>query len=258
MEVCLPVHLELERKLAWVAWTGSEPPAGQVVVRTPARGLQVGVVRGSPRENRPGGSFVRMASTADLERSRQQEQRADEIAWWLRARLRQGQMVAKVSRCAFSLDGERFYVFYSAEERVDLKPFLAGLAEQSGARVEFVALGPRESAAFTGTLGACGMESCCSTWLSDFAPVGIRMARDQQLPLNPEKVSGPCGRLLCCLAYEHPVYKELLSELPATKARVCTKAGVCGKVIKLEPLAGAVEILSEAGGVIRAAKEDLA
>ena len=258
MEVCLPVHLELERKLAWVSWSGSQPPEGQVVVRAAGRGLQLGVVRGKPRENRSAGSFVRLASAADLQRNRDQEARADEIAWWLRAQLRQNQLAARVSRCAFTLDGERLYVFYSAEERIDLKPFLSSLTEKSGTRVEFVALGPRESAASTGTLGACGMESCCSSWLSDFAPVGIRMARDQQLPLNPEKISGPCGRLLCCLAYEHPVYKELLSELPAAKSRVCTKAGICGKIVKLEPLTGTVEILSDAGGVVRAAKEDLA
>ena len=87
-----------------------------------------------------------------------------------------------------------------------------------------------------GTLGACGRENCSSTHLQDFAPVSIRMARDQQLPLNPEKLSGPCGRLLCCLQYEHEQYLDLLRDLPRKNAKMCHEgSGACGKVTDLRP-----------------------
>ncbi len=114
-----------------------------------------------------------------------------------------------------------------------------------------------EEARYLGALGACGMESCCSTWLQGFAQVSIKLARDQGLPLSPEKISGPCGRLLCCLAYEHPVYQELLAELPKRNARVCTKAGLCGKVQKVNPLKGTVEVLLEDGKSLEVPKEEL-
>ena len=94
--------------------------------------------------------------------------------------------------------------------------------------------------------------------LQGFAQVSIKLARDQQLPLNPEKISGPCGRLLCCLTYEHPVYQELLKELPKKNARVCTKAGLCGKVQKVNPLKGTVELHLEDGKALEVPKEDLA
>lgn len=165
---------------------------------------------------------------------------------------------AKVLGCDFTLDGRHLVIHYSAEERVNLRRFAPELARALGARIEFVAEGPREEAQYLGTLGACGMESCCSTWLQGFAQVSIKLARDQQLPLNPEKISGPCGRLLCCLTYEHPVYQELLKELPRKNARVCTKAGLCGKVQKVNPLKGTVELHLEDGKTLEVPKEDLA
>ena len=93
--------------------------------------------------------------------------------------------------------------------------------------------------------------------MQQFAPATIRMARDQQLPLSPEKISGPCGRLLCCLAYEHAHYKELLADMPKRNAKVCTESGVCGKVIKLNPLVGTVDLHTEGGGVVSVEKQQL-
>ena len=139
-------------------------------------------------------------------------------------------------------------VSYSAEERLELSTLIQDMREQTRARVNFVAIGPREQAQIIGALGACGRENCSSNHLQEFAPVSIRMARDQQLPLNPEKLSGPCGRLLCCLQYEHAQYVELLRDMPRKNARVChTETGACGKVIKLHPLTNTVDVLGEDG-----------
>ena len=101
------------------------------------------------------------------------------------------------------------------------------------------------------------MDSCFTTQQQDFAQVSINMARDQQLPLSPEKISGPCGRLLCCLQYEHEHYQELLRDLPRKNAKVCTIHDVCGKVAKLNPLAGTVDLITEEGSWVTAHKSEL-
>ncbi len=240
------------------AFEGDPPPVGRwVVVRTP-RGLELGKVRSEPREvDKPYGEVVRLARADDHERAVVLKERAEELKWWLKARMRREGMGVKVLGCTYTLDGGHVVVRYAAEARVDLRRFVGEIARRAGARVEFAAMGPRDQTAYLGTLGACGMESCCSTWLQEFAPVTIRMARDQQLPLNPEKISGPCGRLLCCLQYEHAMYKELLADLPKKNARVCSKDGVCGKVQKLNPLAGTVDVLTQEGAVVTVPKEEL-
>ncbi len=243
--------------LGYFRYQGEPPPLGSfVVVRTP-RGLEVGQVRTPPGGKEGVGEVVRLATKEDLDRAARLLARGEEALYYLRARLKEEGIPAKVLACRFTLDGRHLVVHYASEDRVDLRAFAGELARRFGARVEFVGEGPREGARTLGVLGACGMESCCSTWLMGFAQVSIRMARDQQLPLSPEKISGPCGRLLCCLTYEHPMYQELLADLPKRNARVCTKAGVCGKVQKLNPLKGSVELLLEGGEVLEVNKEEL-
>ncbi|TBH21186.1 PSP1 domain-containing protein [Thermus thermamylovorans] len=244
--------------LRYFRFQGEPPPVGAYVVVRTGRGLEVGQVRTPPRTGPEAGEVVRLASKEDLDQAARLLARAGEALFYLKARLREEGVRAKVLGCDFTLDAYHLAVHYAAEERVNLRPFARELAQRFRVRVEFLAEGPREEARYLGALGACGMESCCATWLQGFAQVSIRLARDQQLPLNPEKISGPCGRLLCCLAYEHPVYQELLAGLPRKNARVCTKAGVCGKVHKLNPLKGTVELLLEEGKTLEVGKEELA
>lgn len=163
-----------------------------VVVRT-GRGLEVGRVRTPPVDRPASGEVVRLASKEDLDRAARLRARAEEALHFVRARFREEGVRAKVLGCDFTLDGRHLVIHYSAEERVNLRRFAPELARALGARIEFVAEGPREEAQYLGTLGACGMESCCSTWLQGFAQVSIKLARDQQLPLNPEKISAPAG-----------------------------------------------------------------
>lgn len=262
MTVGVRLHADLRKArtpvLRYFRFQGDPPPLEAYVVVRTSRGLEVGKVRTPPRKEKEAGEVVRLATKEDLDLASRLRARAEEAAFYLRARLQEEGVRAKVLGCDFTLDGRHLTVHYAAEERVNLRRFTRELSERFGARVEFLAEGPREEAAYLGTLGACGMESCCSTWLQGFAQVSIKLARDQGLPLNPEKISGPCGRLLCCLAYEHPVYQELLSELPRKNARVCTKEGVCGKVQKVNPLKGTVELLLEEGKAVEVSKEELA
>ncbi len=233
----------------------------RVVVQS-RRGLEIGTVR-STFDNAPkgssAGSVVRIATPEDLERSNELEAEANDLKWFLRSRVRDRKLNLKIVTAEFTLDGANITVSYSSEERIELRPLIHELSLRTTAQIHFHPVGARDQARILGVLGVCGTENCSSHHLQDFAPVTIKMSRDQQLPLNPEKISGPCGRLLCCLQYEHDMYKELLAELPRKGAKVCStdEGGLCGKVAKLNPLKGTVDVRTEEGQWFEAKPDDL-
>jgi len=254
---CVGVRFTHGPKIYEYSFSGEAPPIDAWVVVRTSRGLELAKVRTTPHLAHALGEVVRIATPEDLDNQARLKERSQEIQWWLKARLRRERIQAKVIGADFTLDAGHISVQYSAEERIDLRRWISELNKLAGARVEFVALGPRDQTTYLGALGACGMETCCSTWLQDFAQVSIKMARDQQLPLSPEKISGPCGRLLCCLQYEHDLYQELLADLPRKNSKACTIHDVCGKVAKLNPLAGTVELITEEGSWVTAHKSEL-
>ncbi len=230
----------------------SEEPydLGAAVVVQGKRGPEVATVRGAARPQDSGryGMVLRRATADDLTDWARLGEQGEDLKWFLRARARDRKLPVKIVGAEFTLDGNLLTISYSADQRVELTELIADVRTRTRARVNLAAIGPREQAQMLGALGACGRENCSSSHLQEFAPVSIRMARDQQLPLNPEKLSGPCGRLLCCLQYEHQQYVELLGELPRKNARVChTSTGACGKVVKLHPLSGTVDVLGDEG-----------
>ena len=121
-------------------------------------------------------------------------------------------------------------LFFSAPHRVDFRGLVRDLAATLKGRVELRQLAARDVARLTGGIGSCGRELCCSTFLVDFEPVSVRMAKDQDLPLNPLRISGACGRLMCCLKYEHPLYEEFAAQAPPVGADVETPEGA-GQVV---------------------------
>lgn len=224
-------------------------PGSRWVVRT-RRGPEIGLVRTDARRDRKAaGQLLREADGADEEEAERLAAKAENLKWLIRARARQQGMDLKIISVEFTLDESLLVLSYTAEQQVQLRRLARELAPHTGARLEFSNVGPRDQARILGTLGACGDGSCSSTWLQGFTTVSIRMARDQQLPLNPEKISGPCGRLMCCLQYEHEMYRELLKGMPRKGARVChTATGACGKITKLNPLGGTAEVRQDEGG----------
>ncbi|MGI8879435.1 MAG: PSP1 domain-containing protein [Jatrophihabitans sp.] len=111
-------------------------------------------------------------------------------------------------------DGEKTLIYFTAPHRVDFRSLIRDLGATLKCRVELRQLSARDEARLTGGVGSCGRELCCSTFLVDFEPVSVRMAKDQDLPLNPLRISGACGRLMCCLKYEHPLYQDALTKAP--------------------------------------------
>jgi cell fate regulator YaaT (PSP1 superfamily) len=251
MPECIGVRFDNGPKVHYVEAPPAPPRVGTRCVVNTRRGLEVGLVRTDARDHpSPNGHYVRELLPEDVERYETIKERAEELKWLLRARARELDDRIKVVSLEFTLDESLLVVSYTAEGQVPLRALAQELLKHTQARLEFSNVGPRDQARILGTLGACGSGSCSSTWLQSFNAVSIRMARDQQLPLNPEKISGPCGRLMCCLQYEHEMYQELMKGMPKKGAKAChTESGTCGRILKLNPLKQTVELQSDEGKV---------
>jgi cell fate regulator YaaT (PSP1 superfamily) len=149
----------------------------------------------------------------------------------------------------YLLDGSKVIFYFTAEHRVDFRQLVRRLAAQMKTRIEMRQIGVRDEAKMVGGLGFCGRELCCSSFLQDFDLVSIKMAKEQQLPLNPAKISGLCGRLMCCLSFEAEAYQELKKNLPKVGKRITTKYGE-GKVLRQNLLLQTITLELANGGVI--------
>ena len=236
-------------KLHYVEAPPQPPAVGTRGVVSTRRGLEVALVRTEPCDSgRTSGHYVRDADEDDLQTHERLRTRGEDLTWLLRARVRQAGAEVKLVASEFTLDESLLVVSYTAEGQAPLRVMAQEIMRYTDARLEFINVGPRDQARMLGTLGACGGGSCSSTWLQSFSAVSIRMARDQQLPLNPEKITGPCGRLMCCLQYEHDMYRELLKGMPKKGVKAChEESGVCGRVVKLNPLSRTVDLRTEEG-----------
>ncbi|QDY06114.1 hypothetical protein FJK98_02175 [Micromonospora sp. HM134] len=143
--------------------------------------------------------------------------------------------------------GDRTTVYFTAPHRVDFRSLVRDLGATLHCRVELRQLSARDSARVQGGIGSCGRDLCCATFLNDFEPVTIRMAKDQDLPLNPLRISGACGRLMCCLKYEHPLYAKFAESAPAVGSRVSTPEGD-GRVVGHSVPRDAVTVRLDADG----------
>jgi cell fate regulator YaaT (PSP1 superfamily) len=162
------------------------------------------------------------------------------------ARARDHKLPMKPVSAEYSFDGSRLTIYFSANGRVDFRELVRDLARHFGCRIELRQIGPRDEARLLGGLGRCGRPLCCSTWLPQFADVSMTMAKTQDLSLNPDKVSGVCGKLLCCLSYENPQYAEARKQLPRLGQEVTTEHGA-GYVHALHILKELVTVRLESG-----------
>ena len=202
-----------------------------VVVKT-ARGLELGRVIIAPKEvsakeaTKGLKPVVRKAETEDIEQAQELEDKeAEALAECAKLIAKLG-LPMKLLGAQYNLDGSRLTFFFSAEERVDFRDLVRELNKRSKKKVELRQLGPRDEARLVGGFGRCGRSLCCVDFLAELSPVSIKMAKEQNLPLNPMKISGVCGRLLCCLAYESGQYHDMKQKLPREGQRVQTPMGV--------------------------------
>jgi len=201
-----------------------------VIVKT-SRGLELGQVIISPKQvlasevTMPLKPILRKAEAEDVKRAHEFESKEQE------ALAECGKLIAKLGlpmkllSAEYNLDGSRLTFLFSAGERVDFRELVRELTNRFKLRVELRQVGPRDEAKLMGGFGRCGRPLCCMSFLSEFAPVSIRMAKEQDLPLNPMKISGVCGRLLCCLVYESEQYHTMKGKLPKEGQQVSTPMG---------------------------------
>lgn len=201
----------------------------EVIVET-GRGLALGeVVIPATRRITSGDKLsrvIRKASQHDMrqrERNRYKESEAFRICL---ERIESLRLPMKLIRVDYLHGGNKAVFYFSAEGRVDFRELVRDLARRLHIRVEMRQIGVRDASRMLGGIGSCGLKLCCNRYIREFAPVSIRMAKDQDLVLNPEKVSGICGRLMCCLAYEDEVYREAARDMPRVGRRVDTPAGI--------------------------------
>ncbi len=150
-------------------------------------------------------------------------------------------------KAEYNYDGSQLTIYFvTDEQRVDFRELVRDLARAFRTRVHLRQIGPRDRAKLVGGIDRCGRELCCSTWMTDFDPIGIRMAKHQNLPLNPSEISGMCGKLLCCLAFEEEQYVDLRRGLPKVGARLKSAVGQ-GRVVDVNVLTGKITVLWETG-----------
>jgi cell fate regulator YaaT (PSP1 superfamily) len=187
---------------------------------------------------------LRVADARDLARLESERRRVAEALAFARERARARNLPIKVFRVELHAGGNRATFYFAAEQRIDFRELVRELATKVHARVEMRQVGVRDEAKMVGGIGTCGLELCCSTFLPKFAPVSIKMAKNQNLALNPTKVSGQCGRLKCCLVYEDANYVEAAKRLPRSGKRVTTPEGV-GRVGDVDVLRERVRVYFE-------------
>jgi cell fate regulator YaaT (PSP1 superfamily) len=237
-----PVNLPYNVHTLWFDPAGVECEPGQKIVVETARGTELAVCAGEQfdvsaeeieRLKSPLKPVLRVATDDDLEMYERMQKLSREAMPKFRELARETSEGMHPVSCEFLLDGDKAVFYFEAEERIDFRDLVRKLAAQFHVRIDMRQIGVRDEARIVGGIGHCGQEICCKRLGGEFKPVSIRMAKDQDLSLNPQKISGLCGRLMCCLRYENDVYKDFKSRAPRVGAAIVTPVGE-GKVCELD------------------------
>ena len=217
-----------------------------VVVET-ARGLEYGTIVVGKKEIdeeslvSPLKPIIRIATEEDTKIYKENKEKAKETFELCLEKIKEHNLTMYLIDCEYTFDRNKLIFYFTAEGRIDFRELVKDLAAIFKTRIELRQIGVRDEAKSIGGLGPCGRSLCCSSWLGDFQPVSIKMAKDQSLSLNPTKISGICGRLFCCLKYEHDVYVEAIEKVPPVGAIVKVDSNK-GKVIETNPLLEQVKV----------------
>ena len=220
----------------------------EVIVET-ARGVEFGRVIVPPKEipdeevMQPLKSVLRIATEEDkrnAEKYRAKEKEAFDICL---EKIRKHELDMKLINAEYTFDGNKVLFYFTADGRIDFRELVKDLAAVFRTRIELRQIGVRDETKIRGGIGICGRPLCCHTYLSEFAPVSIKMAKEQGLSLNPTKISGVCGRLMCCLTNEEETYEVLNSHLPAIGDTVTTPEGLKGEVQSVSVLRQLVKVV---------------
>lgn len=241
---------------------GKDMDKGNFVIVETARGIEAGRVVVAPKQvvdaelTDPLKPILRLATEDDLRQLLAFKSKEKNALVKCAQRVEFHKLPMKLVEAEYTYDGSRLTFYFTAEERVDFRVLVRDLAAQFRTRIELRQIGARDQAKLLGGVGPCGKTLCCSSWLTEFGVVSIKMAKEQGLPLNPAKISGVCGRLMCCLAYENDQYIEAKQGMPAVGAFVNTPSGM-GKVVSINVIKQTVEVMLESGATIQVPVNEL-
>jgi cell fate regulator YaaT (PSP1 superfamily) len=228
---------------------------GERVVVDTEKGLTLGKVLSPPWTKEKKSllktprKVVRKATPEDLEQSESNQALEKKAFQFCIQKIAERGLTMKLVKTEVLLDRSKVLFYFTAEKRVDFRELVRDLAAEFRMRIEMRQIGVRDEAKMVSGLGGCGRELCCARFLNKFDLVSVKMAKEQNLALNPVKISGCCGRLMCCLAYEYPTYMELKKKLPKVGKQITTRSGK-GKVIRQNVLKQTITVALEEGGEV--------
>ncbi len=220
---------------------------GERAVVETARGMECGEIamenRDIPDEEikKPLKKIVRAATDADLKILKSNKEKEKKAFTICEKKIKDHKLDMKLVDVEYTFDSSKILFYFTADERVDFRELVKDLASEFRTRIELRQIGARDEAKMVGGFGICGRPFCCGSFLGDFQPVSIKMAKEQGLSLNPTKISGTCGRLMCCLKYEQEAYEHLLRHTPKVGALVNTREGR-GTVLETNLLTGMLKV----------------
>ncbi len=223
---------------------------GDNVLVESEQGRSFGVVCSDPRppsaSERPPRKVIRVASKQDIERFEKNSELEREVYGFCYLKIKERSLPMSLVSVEGLFDEHKTMVYFTADGRVDFRDLVKDLVQKFRTRIEMRQIGVRHQAKMVGGLGTCGRPLCCTSFLTGFAPVSIKMAKGQNLSLNPTKISGMCGRLMCCLAYEFDHYEKAKKDLPKVGKKVNTAYGTA-KVIRQNIFREKLTVLLESG-----------
>ncbi|MBE5982434.1 cell fate regulator YaaT (PSP1 superfamily) [Lacrimispora xylanisolvens] len=226
-----------------------EVKAGDHVIVETARGIEYGYVVLGAREVedekvvQPLKSVIRMATKADDEVEKKNHEKEKEAFKICKEKIKKHGLLMKLIDAEYTFDNNKVLFYFTADGRIDFRELVKDLASVFKTRIELRQVGVRDETKIVGGVGICGRTLCCHSYLSEFIPVSIKMAKEQNLSLNPTKISGVCGRLMCCLKNEEETYEELNSKLPNVGDFVTTDDNLKGEVHSVSVLRQLVKVV---------------
>ena len=230
---------------------GMEIETGTHVIVETARGIEFGTVMIPPREMEEDGvvqplkPVIRIATEADEITEQKNKEKEKEAFQICLEKIAKHKLERKLAEAEYTFDNNKLLFYFTADGRIDFRELVKDLASVFRTRIELRQIGVRDETKILGGIGICGRPLCCSTYLSEFIPVSIKMAKEQNLSLNPTKISGVCGRLMCCLKNEEETYEYLNSRLPNVGDYVTTIEGLKGEVQSVSVLRQLVKVIVE-------------
>ena len=242
MEV-VQVKLRDSNEFFWYKVNDIKVEVGDYVIIEVERGIDYGQVNSEIVKQEHGDTTIltvlRKVTNDDLKRIEENKQKVKEAFDICLEKIQAYKLNMKLVNSEYSFDCSKILFYFTADGRIDFRNLVKDLARIFKARIEMRQIGVRDEAKLCGGFGPCGRELCCSKFLKDFQPVTIKMAKEQGLPLNPPKLSGLCGRLMCCLSYEHECYRQLYKNFPKIGDKIDTPQGK-GKILSVNVLRKAV------------------